>query len=56
MITRFCIICKVYRTFNIFEAYNKKKKRVICGFCGTVLLGENELIAIIQNSYNDCCD
>ena len=56
MVSRFCKVCRVSRNFNIFEVYNKKKMRVLCGFCGTVLMESTELNNLVQQAYSDCCD
>ncbi len=56
MVSRWCKICKVYRQFNIFAVQNEKKTRVVCGYCGTVLLDETEIRTILEQAYTaGCC-
>lgn len=52
---RYCPICQVERTINIWEAYNKNMQRIICGYCCTVLIkNRSEIEAIWWNFFG--CD
>jgi hypothetical protein len=53
-VTRRCEICKVERTIQLSEVLGKGKKRVLCGHCSTVLIGEKELDDLYWRYYGGC--
>lgn len=53
MVNRWCKECQTQRQFNVFDVYNSKKKRVVCGHCGTVLMTEEEVTTFIQQRMSD---
>lgn len=53
---KYCSGCKTEREINILDIYSQKKQRVVCGFCGTILLASrSEIDEMYWRYYGGCC-